>query len=77
MSAFGIFGRSEKTVTTAMLLRILLDVSDGLILAARVEDDETKQKVIGVTFAWAGLNALALTIDRRRARRRRVAIAVV
>ncbi|MGA8993746.1 MAG: hypothetical protein WB441_05525 [Nocardioidaceae bacterium] len=70
VSAFGMFGRSERTVTTAMLIRIAFDVSDGLLLAVRAEDDEVRTKVLGVTMGWAGLNTLALLIDRRRARTR-------
>jgi hypothetical protein len=70
VSTVGMVGRSEKTVTAAMLIRIAFDVSDGLILAARAKDDATRQKVLGVTFGWAGLNALALASDRRRARKK-------
>jgi len=69
ISSVGLLGRSEKTVSAAMLIRIACDVSDGLILAARTKDDATRQKVLGVTFGWAALNALALAADRRRARR--------
>jgi len=69
ISSVGLLGRSEKTVSAAMLIRIACDVSDGLILAARAKDDATRQKVLGVTFGWAALNALALAADRRRARR--------
>lgn len=71
LSTLGVFGRSERTVTAAMLLRIAFDVSDGLILASRAQDDETRQKVLAVTFGWAGLNALALARDRRLSRRLR------
>lgn len=69
VSALGLLGKSDKTVTAAMLMRIAMDVSDGLLLSARAKDDATRQKVLGVTLGWATLNALALTADRRRARR--------
>ncbi|CAN5473833.1 hypothetical protein BH10ACT10_BH10ACT10_03260 [soil metagenome] len=69
ISSAGLFGKGRKTVTTAMVIRIACDVSDGLILAARTKDDQTRQKVLGVTVGWATLNALALVTDRRRARR--------
>lgn len=69
ISSVGLLGRSGKTVSAAMLIRIACDVSDGLILAARAKDDATRQKVLGVTFGWAALNALALAADRRRSRR--------
>jgi hypothetical protein len=69
ISSVGVLGRSGTTVTAAMLIRIACDVSDGLILAARTKDDATRQKVLGVTLGWAALNALALTVDRRRARK--------
>ncbi len=71
VSAVGIFGRSERAVSTAMVIRILLDVSDGLILAAKAPDDQTRQKVLGVTLGWATLNGLALSIDRKRAEKTR------
>ena len=71
ISSVGLLGRSEKTVGAAMLIRITCDVSDGLILAARTKDDATRQKVLGVAFGWAALNALALAADRRRSRRSR------
>ena len=69
IGTLGMFGRSERTVTTAMLARIAFDVSDGLLLSARAEDEETRTQVLGITFGYAALNALALLADRRRARR--------
>ena len=65
LSTLGIFGRSERTVTAVMLVRIACDVSDGLLLSARTDDEETRQKVLGVTLGWAALNLLALARDRR------------
>ena len=35
ISSVGLLGRSEKTISAAMAIRIACDVSDGLILAAR------------------------------------------
>jgi hypothetical protein len=69
ISSVGVFGKGRKTVTAAMVIRIACDVSDGLILATRAPDQQTRQKVLGVTLGWAALNALALVTDRRRARR--------
>jgi hypothetical protein len=74
ISSLGVFGRSEATVTAAMLLRIVLDVSDGLILSARADSDDARNRILGVTLGWAGLNTLALVVDRRRARRRRLVV---
>lgn len=68
IGTLGLLGRSPRTVKAAMLLRIVSDVSDGLILAARAEDDQTRQKVLGVTFGWGALNTLALLRDRRTER---------
>ena len=70
VGALGLVGRSERTVTAAMLARIAFDVSDGLLLSAKAEDEETRNQVLGITFGYAALNALALLTDRRRARRR-------
>ena len=69
ISSVGALARSEKAVSAAMVIRILCDVTDGLILAAKAPDDATRQKVLGVTFGWAALNTLALLSDRRLARR--------
>jgi hypothetical protein len=69
VGALGMFGRSDRTVTAAMLARIAFDVSDGLLLSAKAEDEETRTQVLGITFGYAALNALALLADRRRARR--------
>jgi hypothetical protein len=74
ISGFGVLGRSDTTVTVAMLLRIVLDVSDGLILSARADSDEARNRILGLTLGWAGLNAVALAVDRRRARRRRLVV---
>lgn len=69
ISSVGMFGKGRKTVTTAMVIRIACDISDGLILAGRTKDEQTRQKVLGVTMGWAALNTLAILTDRRRARR--------
>ena len=73
ISSVALLGRSERTVSAAMMIRIVCDMSDGLLLSARAEDDETRQKILGVTFGWAALNAVALVRDRRAARRARAA----
>jgi hypothetical protein len=69
VAAFGTLGRSQKTVTAAMLLRIVMDLSDAAVLSREAENEEIRQKVLAVTLGWASLNALALAVDRRRARR--------
>lgn len=69
IGALGLLGRSERTVTAAMLARIAFDVTDGLLLSAKAEDEETRNQVLGITFGYAALNAMALLADRRRARR--------
>ena len=74
ISTVGLLGRSEKTISAAMAIRIACDISDGLILATRAKDDATRQKVLGVTFGWAALNTVALVSDRRRARKARQAL---
>ena len=65
IGALGLFGRSEGVVTGAILARIAFDVADGLILSQHAEDDETRQRVLAITFGWATLNTLALLRDRR------------
>ncbi|HEY0949212.1 hypothetical protein [Nocardioides sp.] len=66
ISAAALFGRSPRTVRTAMLLRIAMDLGDGALLAARTDDADLRRKVRTVTLGWAGLNALALAIDSAR-----------
>jgi hypothetical protein len=66
VSTLGLLGRSERTVATAMAVRIAFDVSDGVILSSRA-DRAARGKVLGVTLGWATLNAVALMVDRRRA----------
>ena len=66
ISSFGIFGRSPRSVKTAMKLRILNDLGDGLVLAARTKDADVRSKVLGVTMGWAALNAAALFVDSAR-----------
>ena len=68
LSAVALKGRSEKTVTAAMVIRILSDLSDAAILSRKASDEETRQKLLGVTIGWASLNLLALAVDRRRAK---------
>jgi hypothetical protein len=69
ISTFGILGRSEGTVRTAMWIRIFCDVGDGVVLAAKAPDDATRAKVLGTTLTWGALNFLALSADKRRARK--------
>lgn len=68
ISSFGVLGRSDRTVGTAMWIRIFCDVGDGLVLAARADDDQTRAKALGATLTWGVLNLTALKLDQRRAR---------
>jgi hypothetical protein len=70
ISAVGLLGRSERAVTAAMLIRVACDVSDGLLLAPRAKDEDTRAQVLAITFGWAGLNLLALARDRRLAKKK-------
>ena len=65
ISALGLLGRSEKTVTAAMLLRIASDVSDAALLSTKARDKDGRNLVLGAALGWAALNTLALLIDRR------------
>lgn len=69
ISTFGVLGRSDRTVRTAMWVRILCDVGDGVVLAVHADDDQTRAKVLGATLGWGTLNLLALQADKRRARK--------
>ena len=63
VSAAGVFG-SPRVVKAAMAIRIAADLGDCALLAARTEGD-VRRKVMGVTLGWAGLNAVALLVDRK------------
>lgn len=76
ISTFGVLGRSDRTVRTAMWIRIACDVGDGLVLAARADDDAVRGKVLATTMTWGALNYLALRADKRRARKVAAATAV-
>ena len=68
ISALGVFGRSERTVRAAMLLRIAMDLGDAALLSGRTDDEDVRRKVLAVTLGWAGLNTAALAINSARAR---------
>lgn len=67
ISALALFGRRPGTVRTAMLLRIAMDLGDCAVLTTQTDDEEVRKKVAVITVGWAGLNALALAVDSRRA----------
>ena len=69
ISTLGIVGRSDRTVRTAMWIRILCDLGDGVVLASRLDDDAARAKALGAAWAWGALNVTALHLDKRRARR--------
>jgi len=68
LAAIALFGHSTTAISTAMVVRISSDVSDGLLLSARVKDPTIRAKILGVTLGWAALNVAALLADRRRSR---------
>jgi len=68
VSALGIFGRSDRTVRAAMLLRIAMDLGDAALLAPRTDHEDVRRKLLAATLGWAGLNTLALLVDSARDR---------
>ena len=67
ISSLGIFGRSDRTVRAAMLLRIAMDLGDSVLLSTQTDDEDVRKKILAITLGWAGLNTLALVIDSARA----------
>ena len=67
ISGLALLGRRPGTVRAAMLLRIAMDLGDCAVLTAQTDDQEVRKKVAAITLGWAGLNALALAVDSRRA----------
>lgn len=58
-----------SSVRAAMGLRIASDLTDGIYLSTKSEA-ASRPKVLVVTWGWAALNAGALALDLKRARRR-------
>jgi hypothetical protein len=69
ISSLAVFGRSDRTVRAAMLLRIAMDLGDAVLLSTQTDDEDVRTKVLAITLGWAGLNAVALAIDSARAGR--------
>ena len=69
VGAVAMLGRTPGSVRTAMLLRIAMDLSDAAVLSPRTPDDATRNKLLALTVGWASVNAVALLVDVRRARR--------
>jgi hypothetical protein len=67
ISSLAVFGRSDRTVRAAMLLRIAMDLGDAVLLSTQTDDEDVRKKVLAVTLGWAGLNTLALVVDSARA----------
>ena len=53
----------DRVLTAGQALQRL--IGDILARDAGTDDEETRQKVLGVTLGWAALNLLALARDRR------------
>lgn len=67
IGSLGVFGRSDRTVRAAMLLRIAMDLGDAALLSTQSDDEDVRKKILAITLGWAGLNTLALVIDSARA----------
>lgn len=67
ISSLALFGKRPGTVRAAMLLRIAMDLGDCAVLTTQTDDEEIRKKIAAITLGWAGLNALALAVDSRRA----------
>src|SRR5690348_4473967 len=50
ISSLGVFGRSPRTVKAAMLLRIAMDVGDGVLLSSRTDDEDVRKKILTITL---------------------------
>ncbi|MGI9156124.1 MAG: hypothetical protein ACR2FG_05740 [Marmoricola sp.] len=68
VSAVALTASSPSVVTTAMVLRIVGDLSDAAVLGLTTTDPKVRKKVLGATLGWAAANTLALVTDRRRER---------
>lgn len=65
ISGVALASSTPAVVTTAMVLRILNDLSDGLVLSTSTSKPAVRNKVLAVTVSWAALNTAALVADRR------------
>jgi hypothetical protein len=65
ISGLALASSNPSVITAMMMLRILGDVSDGLILSTGTSKPSVQKKVLAVTLGWAALNTAALVADRR------------
>ena len=69
ISSVALASASTRSVRTAMMLRIAMDLADAAVLATWTSDPQVRRKVLAVTLGWAGANAAALAVDTSRSHR--------
>lgn len=69
LGTLALLSRNPSVVTSAMVLRILSDLSDATVLGTgTASKPKVQRKVLAITLGYAALNAAALLADRRAAR---------
>lgn len=65
VSALALLAPSPVALERAMIARVVLDLSDAVLLTPEATTKVAKAKVLGATLTWAGLNVAAIRADRR------------
>jgi hypothetical protein len=65
VSALALLGPTPAAVERAMIVRVVLDLTDAAMLTPEARTKGAKAKVLGATLTWASLNVAAIIADRR------------
>jgi len=65
VSALALFAPTPVAQERAMIARVVLDLSDAVLLTREASHAAGKAKVLGATITWASLNVGAILADRK------------
>jgi hypothetical protein len=65
VSALALLAPSDVARERAMIVRVVLDLTDAAMLTPEATTKGRKAKVLGATLTWAGLNVAAIMADRK------------
>jgi len=64
VSALALLAPSPVALERAMIARVVLDLSDAVLLTREASNAGGRAKVLGATITWASLNVAAILADR-------------
>jgi hypothetical protein len=65
VSALALLAPTAAAREQAMIARVVLDLSDALMLSREARTTGAKAKVLAATLTWASLNVAAIRADRQ------------